>query len=95
MGKTKIECRKCGKICEVETHKIRDVIDAICPKCSSEHIFIRDINLDDWTCSDQLWFKQLKPRLLHFLVFDWKTRYGRTAFFIPDGWYEAVLYKGY
>jgi len=47
MGKTKIECRKCGKICEVETHKLRDVIDAVCPKCSSEHIFIRDIKLDD------------------------------------------------
>jgi Zn finger protein HypA/HybF involved in hydrogenase expression len=46
MGKTKIECRKCGKICEVETHELRDVIDAVCPKCSSEHIFIRDIHLD-------------------------------------------------
>jgi len=46
MDKTKIECRKCGKICEVETHELRDVIDATCPKCGSEHIFIRNIHLD-------------------------------------------------
>jgi Zn finger protein HypA/HybF involved in hydrogenase expression len=46
MDKTKIECRKCGKICEVETHELRDVIDVVCPKCGSEHIFIRDIHLD-------------------------------------------------
>ena len=46
MGKTKIESLKCGKIRELETHELRDVIDVVCPKYGSEHIFIRDIHLD-------------------------------------------------
>ncbi len=47
LNKTIAECQKCGAISKIETHEIRDVFDAVCPKCSSEHLYIREVHLND------------------------------------------------
>ena len=47
LNKTIVECQKCGAISKIETHEIRDVFDAVCPKCSSEHLYIREVHLND------------------------------------------------
>ena len=47
LNKTTVECQKCGAISKVETHEIRDVFDAVCPKCGSEHLYIREVHLND------------------------------------------------
>jgi len=47
LNKTNAECQKCGAVSMIETHKIRDVFDAVCPKCDSEHLYLRDVHLND------------------------------------------------
>ena len=47
LNKTIVECQKCGAISKIETHKIRDVFDAVCPKCGSKHLYLRDVHLND------------------------------------------------
>jgi len=41
LNKTIAECQKCGAVSKIETHKIRDVFDAVCPKCGSKHLYLR------------------------------------------------------
>lgn len=47
LNKTIAECQKCGAVSKIETHKIRDVFDAVCPKCGSKHLYLRDVHLND------------------------------------------------
>jgi len=47
LSKTIVECQKCGAVSKIETHKIRDVFDAVCPKCGLKHLYLRDVHLND------------------------------------------------
>jgi len=47
LNKTIVECQKCGAVSKIETHKIRDVFDAVCPKCGSKHLYLRDVHLNN------------------------------------------------
>ena len=47
LNKTIAECQKCGAVSKIETHKIRDVFDAVCPKCGSKNLYLRDVYLKD------------------------------------------------